>query len=144
VIDELRRNPDSRRAVVFIRSEEDMHTGSPACLQHIQYFIREDKLHCKILFRSNDATKAAYMNAFALIMLQKRIADELGVGMGTYTHRANSFHCYERDYNMLEGYVRRIESGSDITFNYVGDWDEQMEEAKLDIAEMVRKQKEKG
>lgn len=143
VIDELRRNPDSRRAVISIRSEEDMRTGSPACLQNIQYLIRDGKLHCKILFRSNDATKAAYMNAFALIMLQKRLADAVGVGMGTYTHRANSFHVYERDYAMFDGYVKRIASGGELTFNYVGDWDELMEEAKPDIAEMVRKLKEK-
>ena len=78
------------------------------------------------------------MNAFALIMLQKRIADELGVEMGTYTHRANSFHCYEKDFPMLEGYVRRIEQQEDLAYNYVGEWDELMEEAKSEIAEMVK------
>jgi thymidylate synthase len=143
VIDELRRNPDSRRAIISIRSEEDQHTDSPACLQSIHYLIREGKLHCKILFRSNDATKATYMNAFALIMLQKRIADAVGAGMGTYTHRANSFHIYERDYKMFDGYISRIKSGSDITYDYIGDWDEQMEEAKPAIAEKVRLLKEK-
>ncbi|SHH57573.1 thymidylate synthase [Sporobacter termitidis DSM 10068] len=143
VIDELRRNPDSRRAVVSIRSEEDMHTGSPACLQNIHYLIRDGKLHSKVLFRSNDATKASFMNAFALIMLQKRIADALGIAVGTYTHRANSFHVYERDYNMFDGYIRRIESGGDVTFNYIGDWDELMDEAKPAIAEMVRQLKDR-
>ncbi len=143
IVEELRRNPDSRRAVVSIRSEEDMRTGSPACLQSIHYLIRDGKLHCKVLFRSNDATKAAYMNAFALILLQKRIADTLGVGVGTYTHRANSFHVYERDYAMFDGYVRRIDSGSDVCFNYAGDWDELMEESKPEIAEMVRQLREK-
>lgn len=143
VIDELRRNPESRRAVVFIRSQEDLHTDSPACLQHIQYMIRNGKLHCKLLFRSNDATKAAFMNAFALIMLQKRVADALGLPVGTYTHRANSFHVYERDYAMFDGYIRRIESGSDLTISYIGDWDELMEEAKPEIAEMVKKLKER-
>jgi thymidylate synthase len=143
VISELQRNPDSRRAVISIRSEADMELGSPACLQNIHYLIRDGKLHCKILFRSNDATRAAYMNAFALIMLQKRIADTLGVGIGTYTHRANSFHCYEQNYAMLDGYIRRIESGSDVTYNYIGDWDELMEEAKPEIAAMVRKLREK-
>ncbi len=142
VIDELRRNPDSRRAIISIRSEEDQHTGSPACLQSIHFLIREGKLHCKILFRSNDATKAAYMNAFALIMLQKRIAEAVGVGVGSYTHRANSFHIYERDYKMFDGYIKRIESGSDVTYDYIGDWDEQMEEAKPAIAEMVKKLRE--
>lgn len=144
VIDELKRNPDSRRAVVSIRAEADMHTGSPACLQNIHYLIREDRLHCKVLFRSNDATKAAYMNAFALIMLQKRIADAVGVPVGTYMHRANSFHVYERDYAMFDGYIRRITSGGDVAYDYVGDWDEQMEEAKPAIAEMVRQLKDKA
>lgn len=138
VIGELRRNPDSRRAVIVIRSDEDLESGSPACLQHIHYFIRGGKLHCKVLFRSNDATKATYMNAFALIMMQKGIADELGIPVGSYTHRANSFHVYERDYAMFDGYVRRIKNGDDLTYSYVGDWDEQMEDAKPEIAEMVR------
>lgn len=144
IIEELKRNPYSRRAVINSRDNEaDMVSEDPACLQHIQYFIRGDKLHCKVLFRSNDACKAAFMNAFALIMLQKRIADELGVSVGTYTHRANSFHCYERDFPMLDGYVRRIytEPLEDLTYNYLGEWEELMEEAKPEISDMVNKLK---
>ena len=139
VIDELKRNPYSRRAVIDVRRHADMKLDDPACLQHIQYFIRDNKLHCKVLFRSNDACKATFMNAFALIMLQKRIADELGVEVGTYTHRANSFHCYEKDFALLDGYVKRINTGENLTFNYVGEWDELMEEAKADIAEKVER-----
>jgi thymidylate synthase len=99
--------------------------------------IRSGKLHCKILFRSNDATKATFMNAFALVMLQKRIADELGVPVGSYTHRANSFHVYERDYDMFDGYIRRIAQGENLAYHYEGDWDEMMEDAKPEIAQMV-------
>jgi thymidylate synthase len=147
IIRELKRNPSSRRAVIDIRDwRHDSREGndSPACLQHIQYFIRDGKLFCKVLFRSNDACKATFMNAFALIMLQKRIADELGVGMGTYTHRANSFHCYERDFAMLEGYVNRIKSAEDlddITYEYEDNWDALMESARPDIAKMVEELK---
>ena len=144
IIEELRRNPYSRRAVMDIRTPEDMGSDDPACWQHAQYFIRDGALHCKILFRSNDACKASYMNAFALIMLQKRIADTLGVKMGTYTHRANSFHCYARDFDMLDGYIKRIENGEDLVFDYEDDWDELMEEERPSIAKMVREQYEKG
>jgi hypothetical protein len=76
-------------------------------------------------------------------MLQQRIAGTLGVAVGTYTHRANSFHVYERDYDMFDGYVRRIESGGDVCYDYAGDWDELMEEARPEIAEMVRQLKER-
>lgn len=139
VIDELRRNPYSRRAVIQIRDwREDMPSEDPACLQHIQYFIREGKLDCVVLFRSNDACKATFMNAFALIMLQKRIADELGVEVGTYTHRANSFHCYEKDYPMLDGYYKRVaidpfDDDYDLAYDYVGDWADMMEEFRPEI-----------
>ena len=139
IVRELRRNPDSRRAVIDVRDwRKDTESDDPACLQHLQYFIRGGALHCKVLFRSNDACKAAFMNAFALIMLQKRFADELGLPMGSYVHRANSFHCYEKDLPMLEGYVRRMESG-DVTFDYVGDWEELMAEARPEIAAAVEK-----
>ena len=142
VISELKRNPHSRRAVIVVRDWEiDSKNTDPACLQHIQYFVRDNKLHCKLMFRSNDACKATFMNAFALIMLQKKIADELGYEVGTYTHRANSFHCYAADYNLLDGYVERYMGGAETTYDYVGEWDELMEEAKPDIVAMVEELK---
>jgi thymidylate synthase len=141
IMNELKRNPDSRRAVVDVRDwKHDTREGntSPACLQHIQYLARDGKLHCKVLFRSNDAAKATFMNAFALICLQKKIADDLGLEIGTYTHRANSFHVYEKDFDLLKGYVERIDAGLPTTFDYVGEWDELMEESKPKIAETVK------
>ena len=144
ILRELQRNPDSRRAVIDVRDwKHDSAEGNenPACLQHLQFFIRDGKLHLKVLFRSNDACKAAFMNAFALIMLQNRIADELGVDLGTYTHRANSYHCYERDFPLLEGYVKRLDSGEDATYCFLGDWEELMADVRLEIAETVERLK---
>lgn len=137
VIRELKRNPETRRAVIDVRTPDDIDSADPACLQHLQYFIRNGKLDCIVLFRSNDACEATFMNAFALIMLQKKIADAVGVEVGSYVHRANSFHAYEKDWNMLDGYVERIRAGADTTFEYVGDWDEQMEEARPEIDAIV-------
>ena len=141
VIEELKRSKESRRAVILVRTEYDMTTDAPACLQHIQYFVRGGALHCKVLFRSNDSTKATFMNAFALIQLQKRVADALELTIGTYSHRANSFHVYERDYEMFDGYVRRIKAGGDLTYDYEDEWDEMMDDAKPEIAKMVEELK---
>lgn len=144
IIEELQRNPDSRRAVIDIRDNwDDMYSDDPACLQHIQFFIRDNKLHMKVLFRSNDACKATFMNAFALIMIQKMIADALGVEVGTYIHRANSFHCYEKDFKMLEGYINRIHDYKDeyLTYDYKDDWKDMMEECIPEILENVEKLK---
>lgn len=144
VIDELRRNPYSRRAVITTRSARDIDVeADPACLQNIQYFIRDGALHCKVLFRSNDACKATFMNAYALIQLQNRIAKELGVKVGSYTHRANSFHCYEKDFGLLKAYVERIRVDNDSCYADEELWAEMMEEAKPEIAKKVKELKER-
>ena len=140
IIEELKRNPYSRRAVIDIRDwKYDSQTDSPACLQHIQFFIRDGELDMSVLFRSNDAVKATFMNAFALICLQEKIAGELGVEVGTYTHRVNSFHAYMNDWDLLKRYAEDIEEKPDeeLTYDYKGEWQEYMDEFKPEIAAMV-------
>lgn len=144
VIDELKRNPSSRRAVIMTRDiVKDTKSSDPACLQHIQYFIRGDKLYSKVLFRSNDALKATFMNAYALIRLQEKIANELGVEMGSYVHRANSFHCYKKDFDTLERYAEVIAKAEEdfdlnsIAYSYEDDWKDEMEESVSAILEKV-------
>jgi len=146
IINELKRNPDSRRAVISVRDNEvDSNSDDPSCLQSIQYFIRDDMLHSKVLFRSNDLAEAFFFNAFALIRLQENIADELGVKVGSYTHRSNSMHVYEKDFGILKGYVNAIitRKPSDLTYYYFGDFKEQMEEEVPNIMRMVNSLKEK-
>ena len=144
VIEELKRDAESRRAVIDVRNNSvDMFNDHPACLQHMHFMIRNGKLDVKVLMRSNDATEATFMNAFAFICLQKRIAEALNVGVGSYTHTANSFHSYEKDWQLLENYVKRISIGTDSTYNYVGFYDEMMESEKEAVLEMVADQKRK-
>ncbi|MDO8685191.1 MAG: thymidylate synthase [Clostridiales bacterium] len=140
VYEELKRNPDSRRAVIDVRDwRADTTHGntSPACLQHMQFFIRGGKLHLKVLMRSNDAPEATFMNMFAFIMLLYRVASDLSVSVGSYTHRANSFHCYEKDFKLLESYIRGIEKGDNITFEYEDFYRELMEEGRPEIEKKI-------
>ena len=127
----------------------DELSGDPPCLNHIQFFVQDDKLDMDVLFRSNDAVKATFMNAFALIMLQKKVADILGYEVGTYTHRANSFHCYEKDFDKLEKFVKKYEKGSawdeedDLSYSYEDDWKEEMEDTIPEILKAVEILKER-
>lgn len=140
VITELMRDPDSRRAVIAIRdNEKDMASGDPACLQTLQYMIRDGKLHCWVMFRSNDAVKACFMNMFALVMLQKEFADSLGVDVGSYTHIATSWHCYPQDREMLETWVKQIYKRK-CAVKYKGGWKEAMLSEQDSITEMVHAQ----
>ena len=151
IYEEFKRNISTRRAVIDIRDVAiDTRHGndSPACLQHIQFFVRDNKMHMKVMMRSNDAPEATYMNAFAFIQLLKRVAETVGVGVGTYTHRANSFHCYQKDFKLLEGYMNALASGADVTYEYEGFFDAMMEEARplvdmkvAQVRESVEKEK---
>lgn len=144
-IDELRRDPNSRRAVISLRDNDvDMGSTDPACLQSIQFMIRYGKLDMFVYFRSNDGVGAAFMNAFALIELQRRVADELGINVGTYTHRANSFHVYPDKKKLLRSYVERIESGKPVTYRYEGSWKKLMADERPAIAAMVEAQQKKS
>jgi len=146
IISELKRNPYSRRAIMNIRDfEVDSSNSNPACMQSIQYFIRDGKLHCKIMFRSNDLPEAFFYNAFALIRLQERIAAELGVETGTYTHRSNSMHCYEKDFDLIAGYIKGMNERpvEEITYDYEDFFKEIMQEEIPSIMKMVEEQKAK-
>lgn len=142
---ELARNPLSRRAIINIRDfEVDTANNDPACMQSIQFFIRDNKLHLKVLFRSNDLPEAFFFNAFALIRLQERAAAELGVEVGTYAHRSNSMHCYEKDFKLLEQFVKGIRSQpeDELTHNYSEFYKELMEEEIPAIMHQVNLLKE--
>lgn len=139
-VEDMQRSRDSRRAAVTIRLPSDYDLSDAPCLQHIQFMIRNDKLNMFVLFRSNDAVKAAFMNMFGLAMVQKKVADAEGCEVGSMIYTANSFHCYQRDFHTLRGYVRAMHD-KDCAYSYMGDWADMMEEARPQILADVEKQK---
>lgn len=102
----LAKTPYSRRAqAITWKVWEDNFCDDPACMQSIwcRLLPGEDDiwyLNTNVRFRSNDAYKAAFMNMFALVQLQKRIAREISrlsgkdVRTGRYVHQADSYHIY--------------------------------------------------
>ena len=145
VIDELAKNPDSRRACISVRDNAaDEGSTDPACLQSMQFMIRDGKLDMHVLFRSNDAVRAAFMNAFALIWIQDTVAFDLDIEPGRYVHRATNFHVYPECRDTLEAYVKRIFSGKDLYYQLYGDFGYQMVEAVPEIRGMAEEQRLKG
>lgn len=104
--EKLAKVPYTRRAqAVTWKVWEDNTCYDPACLQSIwcRLLPGDDDtwlLNTNVRFRSNDAYKAAFMNMFALIMLQKKIAGRIAelsgrkVIPGRYVHQADSYHIY--------------------------------------------------
>ena len=106
--------PHTRRAqAVTWKVWEDNDCFDPACLQSIWGRVTEEDGACSLSlnarFRSNDAYKAAFMNIFALVRLQKSMADRIAhisgipVRVGRYCHMADSYHIYGSYFREFEG-----------------------------------------
>jgi thymidylate synthase len=109
----------TRRAqIVTWQAWNDLGISDPACLQRLWLRVEENeggdkKLNMNIHMRSNDAYKAAFMNMFAFIELQKVIASRLDVEVGEYIHVADSFHIYGSYFDEFEnGFLKTIRERS--------------------------------
>lgn len=99
VIDTLKRDPYSRRAVINfnVPNPERFETKDEICTIALVFELREGKLDCTGIMRSNDVWLDTPYDVVFFTELQKHIANELGVGYGKYTHFAVSLHAYEKD-----------------------------------------------
>ena len=78
LLDTLIFDKESRRVVLTVRDKDvDMNIDDPACLQLMQFKLRNNKLYMTAIMRSNDATQASGMNMFGFIHFQKMIAEKL-------------------------------------------------------------------
>jgi thymidylate synthase len=123
VIELLTVDPNSRRAVLNINVPNAcvIETKDEPCTIALQFLNRDGKLHCTAIMRSNDIWFGTPYDWAFFIELQKVIADRLGLGYGTYTHFATSFHAYERNMAEIEAIAKA--DFSDLKANIVFDRD---------------------
>lgn len=99
VIQELQRDPDSRRAVIGLWQPwlDSGYTGKDMpCNCTIAFKIRDGALQMTVFNRSNDMVWGAYgANAVQFSFLQEYIAAFLRVPVGQYHQVSDSFHVYE-------------------------------------------------
>lgn len=99
VIDLLRKDPNSRRAVINLNvpNKNVIETKDEPCTIALQFLIRGGKLYCTGIMRSNDIWFGFPYDITFFTELQKYIADELRVRYGSYTHFVTSLHLYDKD-----------------------------------------------
>jgi len=113
VLDELKKNPDSRRANM-IYTRPTMHSdynrngmSDFMCTNNVQYLIRNGELNALVYMRSNDAV-FGYKNDWAW---QKYVLDslckELNVPIGQIYWNVSSLHIYERHFDLLKDAIYR-------------------------------------
>ena len=124
IIELLTVDPYSRRAVININvpNENVIETKDEPCTICLDYQIRNGKLHCTCVMRSNDVNFGLRNDLGFFIYLQKYIAGRLGVPVGTYTHFAMSIHFYDRDFKMI----------SDVAYGTL-----EAEKERLDISKLI-------
>lgn len=77
------------------------NTSSP-CLVLIHPQITEGKLHFFVTMKTNDLFNAWPGNAFAFAGLQEYMAEQIGVGVGSYNHFSVSMQIYEDMYDQAK------------------------------------------
>lgn len=104
IIQLLCSDPDSRRAVVNFNVPNDrvIETKDEICTIALQFLIRDGKLHCIGIMRSNDVWYGLPYDVIFFTELTKYIARRLNVPYGTYTHDVISLHAYERNYDDIK------------------------------------------
>ena len=107
VVELLRFDPDSRRAVVPIYGSPDLNAKSLdiCCTLNLQFLLRDGKLNLIVTMRSNDALLGLANDVVQFAFVQKVIASCLGVPTGWYSHRAGSMHIYERDMEKVSAII---------------------------------------
>lgn len=119
IVEELRRNPTSRRAVLAMwnahedgpasaplheddnfTARDDLHVAARGgkdvpCNTHAYFDVRGGKLNMTVCNRSNDAWWGAYgANAVHFSILLEYMAAKIGVPVGVYRQMSNNLHLY--------------------------------------------------
>lgn len=133
VIDELRRDPMSRRAVIPMLNKSHLFKRNKdvVCTESISFRIREGKLNMSVNMRSNDAVWGMTNDVACFSFLHELVAGLIGVPVGRYRHKADSLHIYERHFEMVQRIIDQGEEGHytidcprmdsmDVNFQYTG------------------------
>lgn len=95
----IRKDHNTRQAVIHIKDASNTPTKDTPCTVYLQFFLRDNKLNLSVHMRSNDIWMGVPYDMFSFCFLQVKMAMELGVEVGSYTHYAGSLHMYQRDYD---------------------------------------------
>lgn len=106
---QLLADPYSRRALININvpNAHSITTKDEPCTIALDFLIRDGKLNLTAIMRSSDIWLGIPYDVIYFTTLQRMLARDLGVKLGTYTHFSVSLHAYERDFPKLLEVLRK-------------------------------------
>jgi len=115
VVNELRRNPESRRAVMIYTRPSmwvDYNKGGRSdfvCTNTVQYLIRDGSVSAVVNMRSQDS-HIGYKNDREWQRLTlNAVADAVGVPAGVLMWQVGSLHVYQRDFYLVDHFIKTRE-----------------------------------
>lgn len=95
VVDEIRRNPDSRRLIVSAWNPADIPKMALApCHCLFQFFVADGKLSCQLYQRSADVFLGVPFNIASYALLTHMVAQVTGLAVGDFVHSFGDTHLY--------------------------------------------------
>ena len=95
VLDEIRRNPDSRRLVVSAWNPADLDRMALApCHCLFQFYVADGRLSCQLYQRSADVFLGVPFNIASYALLTAMIAQVVGLEPGQFVHTLGDAHLY--------------------------------------------------
>jgi thymidylate synthase len=96
----LKETPNTNQAVLQIAQPKDCELDDPPCLRHVDMRVKNNELIFYPYFRSNDLWGGFPANLAGIAVLQKHMADEIGVTSGPIIYSGKGLHLY--------GYVEEL------------------------------------
>jgi thymidylate synthase len=95
VVDEIKRNPDSRRLLVSAWNVGELpKMALMPCHALFQFYVADGKLSCQLYQRSGDIFLGVPFNIASYALLTHMIAQVCNLGVGDFVHTLGDAHLY--------------------------------------------------
>lgn len=96
VVDQIRRNPDSRRMIVSAWNVGDVERMAlPPCHMFFQFYVADGRLSCQLYQRSADVFLGVPFNIASYALLTLMVAQVTGLQPGDFVHTFGDAHLYK-------------------------------------------------
>ena len=108
VVDEIKRNPDSRRLIVNAWNVADLSKMAlMPCHAIFQFYVADGKLSCQLYQRSADLFLGVPFNIASYALLTHMIAQVCGLGVGDFVHTLGDAHIYSNHFDQVNEQLSR-------------------------------------
>ena len=108
VVDEIRRNPDSRRLIVSAWNVADLpRMALMPCHTMFQFYVAGGELSCQLYQRSGDIFLGVPFNIASYALLTHMVAQVCGLQPGDFVHTLGDAHLYSNHFEQAREQLSR-------------------------------------